>query len=232
RFWILDWVVAIVRSPSSLVREPKSETQPSPTGRGWRSRSRGRAGCGVTWLCRPIRSLHAVQVTPHPARVPHARDRGPLPLGEGKDPIPSCSPRERGQMTKVGPPCPARDAGHAQLPIRDQRLRARGQSVQIAPRAVHEIHQIVSKKSSASSFLEQAVKQRQGRNVVYSLRPRTPQKPGPGGRSKCQKDRHSYEPHLTALPLAFPRGVDGSRMGSVASAASAPGAADLARGTL
>src|SRR5208337_2449155 len=137
RFWILDWVVAIVRSPSSLVREPKSETQPSPTGRGWRSRSRGRAGCGVTWLCRPIRSLPAVQVTPHPARVPHARDRGPLPLGEGKDPIPSCSPRERGQMTKVGPPCPARDAGHAQLPIRDQRLRARGQSVQIAPRAVH-----------------------------------------------------------------------------------------------
>jgi hypothetical protein len=57
-------------------------------------------------------------------------------------------------------------------------------------------------------------------------------KRGPGGRSKSRKDRRSDESHPTALPLVFPRGVDGSRMGSVASAASAPGAAGVARGTL
>jgi hypothetical protein len=73
---------------------------------------------------------------------------------------------------------------------------------------------------------------KRGWSGVYSVLPRNPHSGPPCERSTSRKDRHSHEPRPTALCLAFPRGVDGSRMGSGTSAASASATADLARSTL
>ena len=82
----------------------------------------------------------------------------PLPLGEGKDSVPSLSRRERGEgerlkclpfssgkgkKSEVGPPCPARDVGHAQRlrggdNIGDFRL------VLKSVRAVKKVHGLVA----------------------------------------------------------------------------------------